>query len=193
MTQRATTIFVSNLSFDCTEDDIRGLFGQVGQIAAVRMPHDSSTGKPRGFGFVEYMDAEAALSAVRNLAEAELNGRPLRVSVAEKGADSGGDSKKRRLGSGGGGGGVGCGGAGASAAAAAAVAARARIQESTAQQVTAVVEGTGSAQLFAMLQETQAFAAEHPAQARALFAQQPQLYHAVRLSLDRVCGPHGNV
>ena len=48
----------------------------------LRLIYDPATGKPRGFGFCEYEDAETAMSAVRNLAGRELNGRPLRIDSA---------------------------------------------------------------------------------------------------------------
>ena len=48
-----------------------------------RIVFDRETGKPKGFGFCEYRDAEAAQSAIRNLHGVDLNGRPLRVSIAD--------------------------------------------------------------------------------------------------------------
>ena len=176
------TVFVGNLSFDCSEEDIRSLFSQVGPVSQLRLVVDHSTGKRKGFGFIEFLDAETALSAVRNLNDIEFHGRPLRVSVAEQDAKGAVDvhNKRRRLGGS-------CTGGNASAAAAAA---RSRL-ENAAHSVAITVDGTASAQLFAVLKEAQGFAADHPAQAKALMLQQPQLYHALRLALDRLCGAQG--
>ena len=51
-------------------------------VLSNRLIYDPATGKPRGFGFCEYEDAQTAMSAVRNLAGRELNGRPLRIDSA---------------------------------------------------------------------------------------------------------------
>ncbi len=55
-----------------------------------RLIYDPGTGKPRGFGFCEYEDTETAMSAVRNLAGRELNGRPLRIDSASNAPNAGG-------------------------------------------------------------------------------------------------------
>ena len=55
-----------------------------------RLIYDPATGKPRGFGFCEFEDVETAMSAVRNLAGRELNGRPLRIDSAANAPNSGG-------------------------------------------------------------------------------------------------------
>ena len=73
-------LYVGNLPFSSTEDDLRELFGQHGSVVSVSLVTDRDTGRPRGFGFVEMEDgAEAAISALNN---SELGGRNLTVNEA---------------------------------------------------------------------------------------------------------------
>jgi cleavage stimulation factor subunit 2 len=74
-------VFVGNIPFD--EDQLVAHFSQVGPVVGFRVVNDRETGRPRGYGFCEYRDAETALSAERNLNELELNGRALRVSATD--------------------------------------------------------------------------------------------------------------
>jgi len=66
-------LFVGNLSFQATEEDLRELFAQAGNVETVRIITDQFTGRPRGFGFVEMATKEEALKAVE-----QLNGRLFR-------------------------------------------------------------------------------------------------------------------
>lgn len=75
-------VFVGNLSYTTTEEQLREIFSPVGPIAGIRIVTDRDTGRPRGFAFVEYLDAPTALSAIRNLDGHELNNRKLRVSYS---------------------------------------------------------------------------------------------------------------
>src|SRR5258707_11090608 len=62
-------LFVGNLPFSVTEDEVRGIFAEFGDVAAVTIPTDRDTGKPRGFAFVEMSqdeDAEKAIAAVKD-------------------------------------------------------------------------------------------------------------------------------
>jgi len=77
------TVFVGNIPFDTTEEHLKEIFSQVGVVSSFRLVYDQQTGKPKGFGFCEYEDAETAMSALRNLNGVEVNGRPLRVSLSE--------------------------------------------------------------------------------------------------------------
>lgn len=65
--QGRNDVFVGNVAFGTTDEDIRRIFSEVGRVKNVRMAVNSETGKPRGFCFVEYDDAATALSAIRNL------------------------------------------------------------------------------------------------------------------------------
>eukprot|EP00979_Chaetoceros_neogracilis_P014518 scaffold4680_cov163-Chaetoceros_neogracile.AAC.6 len=80
--QQKHDIFVGNLAFATTEEQIQQVFTEIGRIVKVRMVSDLETGKPRGFAFVEFEDPQAALSAIRNMNDYELNGRRLRVNFS---------------------------------------------------------------------------------------------------------------
>jgi cleavage stimulation factor subunit 2 len=75
-------VFVGNLSFNTTEEQLHTAFSEVGRVLNVRMVTDQDTGKPRGFAFVEFDQAQSALSAIRNMNDYELNGRRLRVNFS---------------------------------------------------------------------------------------------------------------
>ena len=75
-------IFVGNLEFSATEQDIRQLFEQYGVVDTVRIMTDRETGRPRGFGFVEMSDDTAAHAAITGLQGAALGGRTLSVNEA---------------------------------------------------------------------------------------------------------------
>jgi RNA recognition motif-containing protein len=78
-----TTIYVGNLSFSATEQDVRSLFERHGKVDSVKLIMDRETGKPRGFGFVDMEQAEAQ-GAIQALNGHQLNGRPLRVNEAQE-------------------------------------------------------------------------------------------------------------
>ncbi|MGA2024598.1 MAG: RNA-binding protein [Steroidobacteraceae bacterium] len=93
-------IYVGNLPFTASEAEVRTLFAQHGTVEAVSLPTDRETGRPRGFGFVEMSQADAA-RAIQSLNGYSMNGRPLRVNEAQDKPRTGGG----RPGGGGGGGG----------------------------------------------------------------------------------------
>jgi RNA recognition motif-containing protein len=75
-------VFVGNIPFSASEEDVRELFARYGQVQKVQIATDRETGRPRGFGFVEMpstAEAEAAIAAVHGTS---LDGRPLSVSAA---------------------------------------------------------------------------------------------------------------
>ena len=76
-------IYIGNLPFSSTEDELRTVFGQHGDVESVNVITDRETGRPRGFAFVEMADAAAASSAIKALGGSELGGRNLRVNEAE--------------------------------------------------------------------------------------------------------------
>ena len=80
--QQKNDIFVGNLAFNTTEEQLQTIFSEVGRVINVRMVIDQETGKMRGFAFVEFEHAQDALSAIRNMNEYELNGRKLRVNFS---------------------------------------------------------------------------------------------------------------
>lgn len=80
--QQKHDIFVGNLAFNTTEEQLHQAFSEIGRIIKVRLVTDMETGKPRGFAFVEFEDPQAALSAIRNMNDYELNGRRVRVNFS---------------------------------------------------------------------------------------------------------------
>ncbi|CDW56685.1 cleavage stimulation factor, 3' pre RNA, subunit [Trichuris trichiura] len=76
------SVFVGNIPYDASEESLKELFSQVGPVASVRMVFDRETGKPKGYGFCEFLDKETAMSAQRNLNGIEFLGRQLRVDAA---------------------------------------------------------------------------------------------------------------
>ena len=84
-------IYVGNLPFSASEADIRTLFSQHGEVQSVSLPTDRETGRPRGFGFVEMSQADAA-KAIQSLNGYNMGGRPLRVNEAQDKPRTGGGS-----------------------------------------------------------------------------------------------------
>ncbi|MCB9515163.1 MAG: RNA-binding protein [Candidatus Krumholzibacteriia bacterium] len=76
-------LYVGNLPFTASEDEIRELFSRHGTVNEVKLISDRDTGRPRGFGFVE-MDDAGADAAVAALNGAEMGGRTLRVDEAQE-------------------------------------------------------------------------------------------------------------
>jgi RNA recognition motif-containing protein len=95
-------IFVGNLSYQTTEDQLTDLFSEVGEVQSATIVTDRDTGRSRGFAFVE-MDREAAAKAIERFNGFELNGRNINVNEARPRPERGGF---------GGGGGRGHGGGG---------------------------------------------------------------------------------
>ena|SRR5437016_5096341 len=96
-------LYVGNLSFETTENDLQDLFEQHGQVSEVTLMMDRMTGKSRGFAFVTMNDKAQADAAMAALNGKDLNGRALNVNEARPRED-------RKGGGGGGGGGYGGGG-----------------------------------------------------------------------------------
>ncbi|CAM9130263.1 unnamed protein product [Ectocarpus fasciculatus] len=75
MAQKKHNVFVGNLTFHTTEDQLRDTFNTVGPTSGIRIVTDKDTGRPKGYAFVSYDDPALALSAIRNLNGFELNTR----------------------------------------------------------------------------------------------------------------------
>jgi RNA recognition motif-containing protein len=101
-------LYVGNMSFKTTEDELRSAFGQFGSVTDVYVAMDKMTGRPRGFAFVTMGTAEEAAQAAEKLNGADLGGRALTVNEARPKEEGAG----RSFGGGGGGGGRGFGGGG---------------------------------------------------------------------------------
>jgi RNA recognition motif-containing protein len=96
-------IYVGNLSWTMTDDDLSNLFTQYGSVTSAKILKDKMNGRSKGFGFVEMEDDEAARTAISNLNETEVQGRKLIVNESQPRQE--GDRPKRSFGGGGGGGG----------------------------------------------------------------------------------------
>ncbi len=75
-------LYVGNLPFTATEDEVRELFGQHGAVHSVALINDRETGRPRGFGFIE-VDDESLQGMISALDGKEMGGRALRVNEAQ--------------------------------------------------------------------------------------------------------------
>jgi cold-inducible RNA-binding protein len=103
-------IYVGNMSFQSTEQDLRQLFEQHGQVDEVTVVTDRETGRPRGFAFVTMADSAQAQAAIEAINGADVGGRTLTVNEARPkpaggGGGGGGGYRGGRGGGGGGGGG----------------------------------------------------------------------------------------
>ena len=103
-------LYVGNLSFQTSSDDLQQLFAQAGTVESASVVEDRETGRSRGFGFVEMSSAEEGAKAIEQFNGKEFNGRNLTVNEARPREDRGG----RGGGGGGGRGGYGGGGGGGS-------------------------------------------------------------------------------
>ncbi len=103
----AMKLYVGNLNFKTSGEDLQELFGQVGTVESASVVEDRETGRSRGFGFVEMSSAEEGAKAIEQFNGKDFNGRNLTVNEARPREDRGG-----RGGGGGGGGRGGYGGGG---------------------------------------------------------------------------------
>lgn len=76
------SVFVGNIPYEATEEKLKEIFSSVGPVLSFKLVYDRENGKPRGYGFCEFMDPETALSAMRNINGTEIGGRALRVDSA---------------------------------------------------------------------------------------------------------------
>lgn len=105
----SSKLYVGNMSFKTSEEELRSAFEQYGSVTDVYVAMDKMTGRPRGFAFVTMGTAEEAREAAEKLNGVDLGGRALTVNEARPKEESGGG---RGFGGGGGGGGRGFGGGG---------------------------------------------------------------------------------
>lgn len=98
-------IYVGNLSWTMTDEDLSSLFTQYGAVTSAKILKDKMNGRSKGFGFVEMDDAEAAKTAIASLNESEVQGRKLIVNESQPRQEGEGGFKKRSFGGGSGGGG----------------------------------------------------------------------------------------
>jgi len=105
----ATKLYVGNLSFQTTSDELRDHFAQAGNVESASVVEDRMTGRSRGFGFVEMTTPEEATAAIEQLNGKEFNGRNLTVNEARPRTDRGPGGGYGGGGNRGGGGGYGRG------------------------------------------------------------------------------------
>src|SRR6476660_2304780 len=101
-------LFVGNLSFNTTENDLQDAFAAFGTVTEANLMMDSETGRARGFGFITMSTPEEAQKAIEGLNGKSIDGRALTVNVAkprEERSGGGGGGGRRSFGGGGGGGG----------------------------------------------------------------------------------------
>lgn len=75
-------IYVGNLSYQATDDDLRTAFEAFGQVSSAQVIKDKFTGRSRGFGFVEMPDSSEGQKAIEGVNETDIAGRPVRVNEA---------------------------------------------------------------------------------------------------------------
>ncbi|ORY48422.1 hypothetical protein BCR35DRAFT_356183 [Leucosporidium creatinivorum] len=182
--QRSSVVFVGNLPFDYTEEQLVETFSSVGPVVSFRLVFDHATGRPKGFGFCEYKDPETAASALRNLQGVEVGGRGLRLDFADT-EDA--PPSKRGPPRGGSGGGYGGGGAGFGAGAGqgaepprplptgAPLAPGAQATDTISHTLGTMPPG----QLLDIMSQMKALVISSPYEARSLLAANPQLSYAL--------------
>ncbi len=81
-------IYVGNLPYSVTEDDLRNMFGEFGEVSSVNIINDQYTGQSKGFGFVEMSNQQEAEEAISNLNDSSVQGRNVKVSQARPRKDN---------------------------------------------------------------------------------------------------------
>ncbi len=95
-------IYVGNLSYDTSEQDLRDAFGAHGVVSSAQIIRDKFSNQSKGFGFVEMPNQAEAQAAIRNMGNAELQGRPIKVNEARPRPEGGSRGGHDRRGGGGG-------------------------------------------------------------------------------------------
>jgi RNA recognition motif-containing protein len=79
----STNLYVGNLPFQTTDEELQELFAPFGEVASAKVIYDRETGRSRGFGFVEMVQDAEAQEAIEKLDQKEFMGRPLKVNLAK--------------------------------------------------------------------------------------------------------------
>jgi RNA recognition motif-containing protein len=96
-------LYVGNLAYSVSNDDLHALFSQVGQVQSATVIMDKFSGQSKGFGFVEMTSGEEAANAIRQFNDTELEGRNIKVNEARPRESGFGGGNRDRNGGGGGG------------------------------------------------------------------------------------------
>jgi cold-inducible RNA-binding protein len=97
-------LYVGNLSFQTSESQLRDMFASYGEVTSASLVMDRETGRPRGFGFVEFANPEDAKNAINEMNGKNVDGRDLTVNEARPREGGGGGGSRGGFGGGGGGG-----------------------------------------------------------------------------------------
>lgn len=89
------SIYAGNLSYSLTDDELRGMFSEFGEVVDVKIITDRETGRAKGFGFVEMENKDDAESAIAALDGKELQGRNMKVNLAKPKTDNRGGGRNR--------------------------------------------------------------------------------------------------
>ncbi len=91
----AKKIYVGNLSYDVSDDELHQLFSQCGQVSEAKIIKDRDTGRSKGFGFVEMPNDEEATHAIDRMQGHDFKGRPLQVDEAKENTGARGGVRRR--------------------------------------------------------------------------------------------------
>ena len=182
------SVFVGNIPYEATEEKLKEVFSEVGVVNSFKLVYDRENGKPKGYGFCEFKDAETALSAMRNLNGYEIGGRTLRVDSAstEK-------NKMEQLVGGGGGGGGGGRGVGVEIPPPQQLAmdvpppgpgdmgpyGMSTEPEKAPEAISKAVASLPPEQMFELMKQMKACIQNNPQEARVMLNQNPQLAYAL--------------
>lgn len=86
---RSCTIFVGNIPYDATEDDLKEIFSKAGPVESLRLVYDRETRQPKGYAFCDFSDPDGAAKAMKEMHNVEINGRTLRIDLADRAGQSG--------------------------------------------------------------------------------------------------------
>ena len=89
------SVYVGNLSYDATDEDLKTAFAEYGTVKRVQVPSDRETGRPRGFAFVEMESEDEETAAIEGLDGSELMGRTLKVNKARPREERGSSGGRR--------------------------------------------------------------------------------------------------
>lgn len=86
-------MYVGNLPFQTTSDELQELFSNYGEVTDIHMPMDRESGRPRGFAFVTMSSKDEMIAAIKGLDGEDLGGRPLRINEAQPREERGGGNR----------------------------------------------------------------------------------------------------
>ena len=88
-------LFVSNIDYAITEDELNEMFSEYGEVKSVKILIDLQTRKSKGYGFVLMADQDGAIAAIQNINTRQINGRPISVQIARPKPEGGGKDNVR--------------------------------------------------------------------------------------------------